>query len=463
MHDDSNLGANGEKQHTRADSHAVPILIRNGMLLTMEPEHAPGSAGIRRGEDVLLESGKIKQIGPNLNTPQGARIIDATDKIVMPGMIDAHTHLGIAEEGIGFEGSDFNEMTGPVTPEMRAIDAINPYEEGLKDAWRCGVTSVLAGPGSANVIGGQSAAMKTYGDVIDRMVIVEPAGVKVAFGENPKRVYSAKSKSPSTRMATAALLRKALLEAQDYKRKWDEYHEQVQKSSATQTDDHGSKGSDSEEGTAPEEKEGSSEQKEENSKSAQGTKPIPPDQDLQKDILVNVLNQVLPLRAHAHRADDIMTAVRIAREFDILLTIEHATEGHKVAEELKVDNIPAVVGPSLTSRLKVELRERTFETPRILFEHGVKFAITTDHPVIPIYTLPLCAGMAVREGLPWEAGLKAITRNAAEIAGISHRVGILKAGMDADVVIFGGDPLQVDAAPEHVFINGYEVIAPHNR
>ncbi|ACB85842.1 amidohydrolase [Natranaerobius thermophilus] len=389
------------------------LLIKNGTLLTMK-----GSP--REGEDILIKGGKIAQIGPNLDAPEGAKIIDAEGKTVMPGMIDAHTHIGISEEGIGFEGSDFNEITSPITPELRAIDAINPSEEGVKDARTNGITSVVTGPGSANVIGGQSLAMKTVGEIIDQMVIKDPVGLKAAFGENPKRVYSSQSKNPSTRMATAAQMRKAFFDASEYLKKVEE-HEQKQ------------------------------EQEDEN-KDSKG-----PDKDFKKEVLIKVLKGELTLRAHAHRADDIMTAIRIAKEFEFPISIEHCTEGHKVAGELKKHDIPAVVGPSMTSRAKVELRDRTFETPRVLHEDGVKFAITTDHPVIPIYTLPFCAGLAVREGLPWEEALKAVTINAAEIAEIDHRVGSLEVGKDGDVLVFDGDPLSLDPKLEHVFINGEEV------
>ncbi len=394
------------------------LLIKNGTLLTMKGE-------AREGEDILIKGGKIAQLGPNLDAPKDAKVVDATGKTVMPGMIDAHTHIGISEEGLGFEGSDFNEITSPVTPEMRAIDGINPNEEGVKDARTNGITSVVTGPGSANVIGGQALAMKTWGDIIDKMIIKNPTGLKAAFGENPKRVYSSQSKSPSTRMATAAVMRKAFFEAKEYLEKIEEHERKQQKSSNEDENiDKNEKG---------------------------------PDKDFKKEVLAQALKGELTLRAHAHRADDIMTAVRIAKEFDLSISIEHCTEGHNVAEELKEADIPAVVGPSMTSRAKVELRDRTFETPRVLSEHGVKFAITTDHPVIPIYTLPFCAGLAVREGLPWEEALKAITINAAEIAGIDDRVGSLEVGKDGDVLVFDGDPLSLDPRLEQVFIGGKEV------
>jgi len=389
------------------------LLIKNGNLITMADKE------VRKGEDLLIDSGVIAAVGPNLSCPEDTEIIDATGKTVMPGMIDAHTHLGIFEEGSMNEGDDTNEMTGPITPELRALDAVNPYDEGIKDARLNGITTIVTGPGSGNVIGGQSLAMKTWGTVIDDMVIREPSGLKAAFGENPKRVYSEQKKSPSTRMATAALFRKAFYEAR-------EYMEQAKNS----------EGKNKENGKDKAE----SQQK-----------------DFRKDILIKALKKEIPIRAHAHRADDILTAIRVAREFNLDLSIEHCTEGHKLAEILKRYDIPAIIGPNISARIKIELKEASFETPRILHEAGVKFAIMTDHPVIPIYTLPICAAMAVRAGLPYYEALKAITISAAEIIGIDDRVGSLETGKDADLIIYSGDILSLESNLEHIFISGKNV------
>ncbi len=389
------------------------LLIKNGNLDTMADKE------VRKGEDLLIDNGFIAAVGPNLSCPEDTEIIDATGKTVMPGMIDAHTHLGIFEEGSMNEGDDTNEMTGPITPELRALDAVNPYDEGIKDARLNGITTIVTGPGSGNVIGGQSLAMKTWGTVIDDMVIREPSGLKAAFGENPKRVYSEQKKSPSTRMATAALFRKAFYEAR-------EYMEQAKNS----------EGKNKENGKDKAE----SQQK-----------------DFRKDILIKALKKEIPIRAHAHRADDILTAIRVAREFNLDLSIEHCTEGHKLAEILKRYDIPAIIGPNISARIKIELKEASFETPRILHEAGVKFAIMTDHPVIPIYTLPICAAMAVRAGLPYYEALKAITISAAEIIGIDDRVGSLETGKDADLIIYSGDILSLESNLEHIFISGKKV------
>ena len=393
------------------------LIIKNGNVLTMAGKEEP------RVMDILVENGKIKKISESLEAPSNAEVVDATGKMVMPGIIDAHTHLGIFEEGSMNEGDDTNELTGPITPELRALDGINPYDEGIKDARLNGITSVVTGPGSGNVIGGQSLAIKTFGTMIDEMVIKEPTGLKAAFGENPKRVYSGQNKSPSTRMATAALFRKAFYEAQEY----------MEKSSSSDKNNR----NDSKKG---EEKTGSLQK------------------DFQKDILVKALKKKMPIRAHAHRADDILTAIRVAREFNLDLSIEHCTEGHKIAKVLKRFEVPAIVGPTMSARTKIELREASFETPKIFYEEGVKFAIMTDHPVIPIYALPICAAMAVKAGLPRYEAIKAITIAAAEITGIADRVGSIETGKDADIIICRGDILSVDPQLEHVFICGIDVL-----
>ncbi|HHW15176.1 MAG TPA: amidohydrolase [Firmicutes bacterium] len=379
--------------------------IVNGELWTV-------SRGRIKGGTVLVDRGKIVAVGERVPLPEGTEIYEAGGRIVTPGIVDAHTHLGISEEGIGFEGADYNERTDPVTPHLRALDGINPEEMGLADAVEGGVTACTVAPGSANVVGGQVVAIKTRGTVVDRMVLRQPAGLKVAFGENPKRVYHEQKKSPVTRMATAGLLRKVLADARNYLEK--------------RTASAGSPG-DGEGQVA---------------------------RDLGLEAVAGVLEHRYPLRAHAHRADDILTAIRVAEEFGVDLVIEHATEGHKIASELAERGIPAAVGPLLTSRSKYELRERSLATPRVLYEAGVKFALITDHPVVPIQFLPLCAGLAVREGLPEEAAFRAITLSAAEIMGVADRVGSLEAGKDADLVVWSGNPLEVRSYPVSVWCDG---------
>lgn len=384
------------------------ILIKNGKVLTMAGE-------VYEQGDVLIDGDKIKAVGENLDAPEGAQIIDARGMWVMPGIIDAHSHIGMWEDGIGFEGADGNEATDPVTPHLRAIDGINPDDNCFKEAREHGITTVVTGPGSANVIGGQFAAIKTYGRRIDDMIVKEPLALKVAFGENPKRVYNGKGRAPSTRMATAAILRENLVKAQEYKKKLERGKKDPDKM---------------------------------------------PERDLKMEILVKVLNREIPIKAHAHRADDILTALRIAKEFNLDITIDHCTEGHKIVDFLLEENAKVIVGPLLSDRSKVELRNMTFKAPGILSKAGVKVAMATDHPVIPQQYLPVCAAIAVKEGMDEMEALKSITINAAEITGIADRVGSLEPGKDADVVVYDGHPLDIRTKTVWVFVNGHAVKKP---
>lgn len=387
------------------------LFIKNGQIKTMAGREFMG--------DILIEGTKIAALGETLDrdVPADAVVIDARGCLVLPGMIDAHCHVGIGEEIYRWEGEDFNEMTDPVTPDMRAIDGINPEDEGFRDARLGGVTAVFTVPGSANVIGGTGVVMKTAGKIVDRMIVRDPAGLKVAFGENPKMVYGEQKKMPMTRMGTAALLRQALVDAQVYRDKLQE--------GKTDSDKL-------------------------------------PERDLGLETLVRVIKREIPLRAHAHRADDIMTAIRIAREFGVDLVIEHCTEGHKIAEELAEMGYPAVVGPLLTNRAKVELKDKSFKTPGILTKAGVKVAIMTDHSVTPIEQLPLCAALACKAGMDIEDALRSITINPAEILGVSDRIGTLEVGKDADIVIWSEHPFIMTARPLYVIING-KIVNPEPR
>jgi imidazolonepropionase-like amidohydrolase len=341
--------------------------------------------------------------------PAGANVIDGSGKILMPGMIDAHGHAGVYEEGLGFEGSDGNEMTDPITPHLRALDAINPHEEGIPEALRAGVTAMCILPGSANVIGGQGVTVHLYGNTVEDMIIKEDGGLKMAFGENPKRVYSGQKKTPSTRMATAGILRENLVKAQNYMAKQEQ---------------------------------------------AKADPDKPFERDLKMEVLVRVLKREIPIRAHAHRADDIMTALRIAKEFSLDISIEHCTEGHKITKELKEAGVWALVGPTISNRSKVELQELSFNTLKVLWEAGVPVTITMDHPVVPVGYLPTAAGYAVKAGLPYEEALKAITLNPAKVLGIDDRYGSLEVGKMADVVLWSGDPLEIQSEVETVLIHG---------
>ncbi|HKM01422.1 MAG TPA: amidohydrolase [Sedimentibacter sp.] len=365
------------------------LIIKNGYIKTMDGED------IENGQ-IIIEDGKIKAIGNNLIIPNDVEVIDAEGLLVTPGLIDGHCHIGMWEEGIGFEGEDGNEAVEPITPHLRAIDGINPMDQGFQDAIEGGVTCAVTGPGSANVIGGSFAAIKTYGKKIDDMIIKDPVAMKIAFGENPKRVYDEQHKSPVTRMAIAALLRETLFEAKKY----------MEDLEASKED--------------PDQK---------------------PDFDIKLHSMLPVLKKEIPLKAHAHRADDIFTALRIAKEFDLDITLDHCTEGHLIVEELKAAGKPCLIGPTFGSRTKVELRNKSFETPKILTDAGIKTAIITDSNVIPIQHLPMCAGMAVKAGLSEDEAWRSITINPAEITGIDDKVGSLKVGKDADIAIFKGNPL----------------------
>lgn len=390
------------------------LLIKNGKVLTMSDKV------IDKGF-ILIKEGKIlavgtedeihKEAGKDILETEGMIIIDAEGKYVLPGLIDAHCHVGMWEDSVGFEGDDGNEMTDPVTPHLRAIDAIYHMDRAFKEAFENGVTTVVTGPGSANVIGGQFVALKTYGRRIEEMIIKEPVAIKVAFGENPKTVYNERKQAPTTRMATAAILRESLMKAKEYKELLDNYNED----------------------------------KEENDK---------PDYDMRMEALLKVLSREIPLKAHAHRADDILTALRIAKEFDVRITIEHCTEGHLIKDILAEEGVEAVVGPSLTDRSKVELRNLTLKTPGILSKAGVRVAIMTDHPCTPIQYLALCGAMAVREGMDEDDALRAITINAAKVTGIDHRVGSIEKGKDADIAIFDGHPFELRSKAVTTIING---------
>lgn len=363
---------------------------------------------------MLIDQGKIVAIGQTVDAPEGCEVFDAQGMLVTPGLIDAHTHIGLHEEAIRWEGADYNEMSNPVTPEMRAIDAINPMDESFHNALAGGVTCAVTGPGSANVIGGTFCAIKLHGDCTDDMVLREAVAMKVAFGENPKGCYGQQGKKlPITRMGVAALLRQTLAKAKKYA-----------------ADIEAAK--------------------------AEG-KPTP--FDFQMEAMLPVIRKEIPLKAHAHRADDILTVLRICREFDVDVTLDHVTEGHLIVDKLVDAGKPVLVGPSFGSKTKFELKEKSFATPGVLNKAGLEVCIITDAPVIPLNYLPLCAGLAVREGLDEDAAWRAITINPAKVAGIADRVGSLEAGKDADFAVFSGDPLKdIQARAVQVFVDGEAVL-----
>ena len=377
------------------------LLIRNGLIFDAV-HREPYTA------DILVKDGKIAEIGAGLTAD--CPTFDAAGLHVYPGFVEAHCHIGLDGSGIGFEGDDCNEMTDILTPQLRAIDGIYPQDPTFREALEAGVTTVCTGPGSANVLGGQFAVIKTAGHRVDDMIVRPFAAMKCAFGENPKRCY--KDKNNYSRMSTAAKLREALLRAQEYDAK----------------------------------------------KQAAGDDPAKrPPLDVKLEALLPVLHGEVPLKAHAHRADDIFTAIRTAKESGVRLTPEHVTEGHLIAEDLAQEDYPMAVGPSLTHASKFELRNKTFTTPGILAKAGCRVSIITDSPVIPQSYLPLCAALAVRAGMdPFDA-LRAITIRPAEHIGAADRVGSIERGKDADFVVMDGPWDAVSSGVKAVFVNGEKV------
>ena len=378
------------------------MIIYNIKVNTMDTE------GVIENGYVHIEKNKIVSVG----SMDGAelsnfRMINGNGLEVYPGFIDIHTHLGIFEDGLTLEGDDGNESSEPVTPHLRALDAVNPNDRCFKDAVSAGITTVITGPGSSNPIAGQSLAMKTHGNRIDKMVLKAPIAIKFALGENPKTVYNEKNQMPYTRMATAALIREALEKAKQY---------MINKE--TSSDDE------------------------------------QPEYDMKSECLIPLLKREIQAHFHAHRADDIFTAIRIAKEFNLDYVIIHGTEGHLIVDELIEDNARVMSGPFLSDRSKPELLNLTPKTPAILSNKGVVMAIVTDHPVIPIQYLPLCASLAVREGMDKYEAMKAITIGAAKSCGLDNTIGSIKAGKDADLVFFEGDPLDIKNKPKMVICSG---------
>lgn len=380
------------------------LLIKNGKLFTM-CSHQPEEGCL------LIEDGKIKKIAPHIPETPNMEVIDASGGWVMPGIIEAHCHVGITEEKKGMEGDDCNELTTPITPYLRSIDGINTLDAAFDDAVRAGITALMVGPGSSNVVGGQFAVIKTKGRVVDELIVKEPAAMKVAFGENPKKNFGEKGNMPATRMAIAGMLREELFKAQDYLKQKEAGKKDFKK-------------------------------------------------DFRLEPWIPVLKRQIPLKAHVHRADDILTAIRIAKEFDVMLTLDHCSEGYLIPEEILRSGFRPILGPALATRNKIEVQNASFKTPGILNEVGIKSAITTDHPVTPIQYLPKCAGFAVRDGLPLMEGLKAITLYAAEICGVSDRIGSLEEGKDADIAIFDDNPMQTLTHTLFTLING-KVVYSH--
>ncbi len=379
------------------------LCVKNGMVHDAIHEEAYQA-------DILVEDGRIKAIGEHLETEEGVQIVEAEGLHVYPGFVEAHGHIGLDGYGIGYEGMDYNELNDIVSPQLLGIDGVKPMDAAFPKAAAAGVTCVCVGPGSANVLGGTFVTIKTVGRRVEDMVVRDNVAMKCAFGENPKRVY--REKKDSSRMSTAALLRETLFKTREYLEK----------------------------------------------KEAAGDDPTKkPAFDMKLEALIPVIKGEMPLKAHAHAAEDIFTALRIAREFGVKITLEHVTEGHLIVEELAKENVPLAVGPTLTSASKYELRNKSWTTPGVLAAAGCQVSIITDSPVIPQEYLPLCAGLAVQAGMDPFAALQAITINPARHAGIADRVGSIEVGKDADLVITDGCPFEVSTKVRHVFIEGKEV------
>lgn len=381
------------------------MYILGGTIKTM-------AAGDIHDGCIHIVDGKIAEIGKrdevSIHPAAHEQVIEIENGIVMPGIIEAHCHMGITEEKKGMEGDDCNETVDPITPWLRAVDAVNTMDAAFDDAVRAGITAAMVGPGSSNVVGGQFAVLKTRGRRVDDLIVKAPAAMKVAFGENPKVNYSGQGKSPSTRMAIAGMLRRELFRAK-------QYAEDKEKA----------------------EKQGESFQ-----------------QDFTLECWLPVLRREIPIKAHVHRVDDIFTAIRIAKEFNLKMTLDHCSEGHLVAEELAAEGFPAIVGPDFASRSKIEVQNAAFKTAGVLNRAGLMTAITTDHPVSLIQALPLCVGMAVKAGLPLEEGYKAMTIYAAQICGVEDRLGSLEVGKDADIAVFDGNPMEVFTETLYTVIDG---------
>lgn len=363
------------------------LLIKNGYIKPITGEDIP------RGCVLIDDNGKIAAVGEQIDAPASTQVIDAEGRLVTPGCVEAHCHVGLGNAAMRWEGMDYNDHADPVTPQMRAIDSINPLDEYLMTAISGGVTSACTGPGSANVVCGTFAAIKLAGKRVDNMILKQTAAMKCTFGENPKGVHGqGKKAAPMTRMGTASILRELLFKAKNY----------------ADAKDAGEN----------------------------------PTFDMKLEAMLPVMRGEIPLKAHAHRADDILTSIRIAKEFGVKLTLDHCTEGHLIVDELAGENFPAIVGPTMTSKSKIELQNKSFATPGILQKAGLTVCITTDAPVITLENLPLCAGLAAANGMDMQEAWKAITINPAKVIGVDDRIGSLEPGKDADIIIWTADPLR---------------------
>ncbi|MHA1308115.1 MAG: amidohydrolase [Candidatus Heimdallarchaeota archaeon] len=403
------------------------IVCKEIIPVTSEP--------IQDGFILIDDKGKIKAIGKKKDLPKDVEILDFSDLIATPGIIDSHCHATVFEESIGMGMQDGNESTNPLTPEIRVLDAINPGDKGLRRAVAGGMTTICVAPGSGNVVGGQMTTIKTHGTIVDDMVIQELSGMKCAFGENPKRLYGGKNVTPSTRMGSLGLFRQLMTETQNYMEKWADYKKKLKQYKEDSKEYEKKKEKD---GKKPEE-------------------PSRPDKNIKYEAMIPVFEKKIPLRAHAHQANDIIAAVRLAKEFDVNIAIDHCSEGYMILDFLVENKIPAIVGPTMSYKSKIETRNKTWRSIGILHEAGILAALTSDHPVTHCQYQMIYGILSHREGLSRQGTFEVLTINGAKILGLEDRIGSLEPGKDADIVLFNGDPLDARSKVIMVFIDGQKV------
>jgi len=404
------------------------VICKQIIRVTSEP--------IDNGFILIDDAGKITSIGPKKTLPSDAEIIDASDWIAFPGLIDPHCHASVFEEEVGLGVQDGNEMTDPLTPHVRILDAINPDDKGLRRALAGGITTLCVAPGSGNVVGGQMTTIKAFGKIVDEMILQENAGMKCAFGENPKRVYGSRDVTPSTRMGNLGLFRQLMIETQNYMNKWADYKQKLKDYKKELKEYHQKKKA----GTDP--------------KLKKPQEPTKPEVNIKYEAMLPVFKREIPLRAHAHQANDIVSAVRLAKEFNVNICIEHCSEGHLITDFLVENHIPAVVGPTMSFKSKIETRKKTWKTLSILYDAGVLVALTSDHPVTHSQYQFIYAILAHREGLLRQGAYEVLTINGAKILGLEQRIGSLEEGKDADILLLNGDPLDARTKVMRAYING---------
>ncbi|NHK31128.1 MAG: amidohydrolase [Asgard group archaeon] len=403
------------------------IVCKEIIPVTSEP--------IKNGFILIDDKGKIAKIGLIKDLPKDVELINAKKLIAFPGLIDSHCHAGVFEESIGMGLQDGNESTDPITPHVRVLDAINPMDKGLRRAIAGGMTTLCIAPGSGNVVGGQLTTIKAHGKILEDMIIKENSGMKCAFGENPKRLYGSKNVTPSTRMGSLGLFRQLLIETQNYVTKWEEYEKKLKNYRNDLKEYEAKKGRD-------------------NKKPVEPTKP---EKNIKYEAMIPVMKKEIPLRAHAHQANDIISAVRLAKEFNLKVYIDHCSEGYMIIDFLVKNKIPAIIGPTMSYKSKIETKNKTWKSIGKLYDAGILVALTSDHPVTHCQYQFVYAILSHREGLSRQGAYEILTINGAKILGLENRIGSLEKGKDADILLLNGDPLDARTKVMKVFINGEKV------